>query len=163
MFSKRVQIFIFIVSNSEAWPRGDEVGMEKWNKVKWPQILFLLHCTLKLKSSIGVKEKQSKTKYTEIICRRDDKIKNSELWDWVGTHRQKERTFHFSLRTHKTHLLAHSQQPRGRESFLVWPWIHWFCFKTTPPCQSIMHMTFMYHKPEKKNYLLPNSHKSRRL
>lgn len=119
MFSKRVQIFIFIVSNSEAWPRGDEVGMEKWNKVKWPQILFLLHCTLKLKSSIGVKEKQSKTKYTEIICRRDDKIKNSELWDWVGTHRQKERTFHFSLRTHKTRLLAHSQQPRGRESFLV--------------------------------------------
>lgn len=119
MFSKRVQIFIFIVSNSEAWPRGDEVGMEKWNKVKWPQILFLLHCTLKLKSSIGVKEKQSKTKYTEIICRRDDKIKNSELWDWVGTHRQKEQTFHFSLRTHKTGLLAHSQQPRGRESFLV--------------------------------------------
>lgn len=119
MFSKRVQIFIFIVSNSEAWPRGDEVGMEKWNKVKWPQILFLLHCTLKLKSSIGVKEKQSKTKYTEIICRRDDKIKNSELWDWVGTHRQKERTFHFSLRTHKTRLLAHSQEPRGRESFLV--------------------------------------------
>lgn len=119
MFSKRVQIFIFIVSNSEAWPRGDEVGMEKWNKVKWPQILFLLHCTLKLKSSIGVKEKQSKTKYTEIICRRDDKIKNSELWDWIGTHRQKERTFHFSLRTHKTRLLAHSQQPRGRESFLV--------------------------------------------
>lgn len=119
MFSKRVQIFIFIVSNSEAWPRGDEVGMEKWNKVQWPQILFLLHCTLKLKSSIGVKEKQSKTKYTEIICRRDDKIKNSELWDWVGTHRQKERTFHFSLRTHKTRLLAHSQQPRGRESFLV--------------------------------------------
>lgn len=163
MFSKRVQIFIFIVSNSEAWPRGDEVGMEKWNKVKWPQILFLLHCTLKLKSSIGVKEKQSKTKYTEIICRRDDKIKNSELWDWVGTHRQKERTFHFSLRTHKTRLLAHSQQPRGRESFLVMT-VNSLILLQNYPSVSEHHAHDIYvSQAWKKNYLLPNSHKSRRL